>query len=232
VNIQTLAGSTVNPLVVTAVGTSNGVAVDKTGKLAKIGSGSVQADSYSGALPVANGGTGLSVPWARTVEFFAAGCNNATAFSGFDLPAVNAPVPNCLTGSNTQQATLDFDDAASESAQFTYILPAGWTGNIDADLYWLVTAGGGSNAAKWTVATSCAAVGASYDAAFNSAQTITTTIGANNSLTKSAQAAMTTTGCAAGSELHVKIGRDISDTSTATMRLKTVVLTLRVTPQA
>jgi hypothetical protein len=103
---------------------------------------------------------------------------------------------------------------------------------MDIDLYWLVTASGGSNAVKWNVYTGCEATGASYDATFNSAQTITTSVGSNNNLTDSQQTAITLTGCSAGNEMHIKIERDTTDTFTGTARLKTIVLTVRITPQA
>jgi len=48
VAIDTLSASTVNPFQVTAGGTANGVRVDTTGKLAKIGTGSVTADALNG----------------------------------------------------------------------------------------------------------------------------------------------------------------------------------------
>lgn len=167
----------------------------------------------------------------KTLQVPTASCNNASAAPGLDLPTSNAPTPNCLTGTNTQQATLDFGDSANQTAQFAFILPAGWAAPLDADLFWLVTTGGGSAAAQWTIATACEGVGGSFDPAFNTAQTITTNVSANNLLTKSTQTGVTTTGCGAGSEMHVRIGRNVADTSTATLRLKNIVLTMRVQPQ-
>lgn len=172
-------------------------------------------------------GTGNHLTISNFATFIAAGCNNATAAPGFDLPTSNAPTANCLTGSNAQQGTLDFSDSANQSAQFAFPLPGDWTGNIDADLYWLVTTGGGSNAVKWTIATACSASAATYDTAFNTAQTITTNVGSNNNVTVSTQTAITTTGCSANNWMHLKIGRDTTDTSTATIRLLGVRLKIR-----
>ena len=162
------------------------------------------------------------------VQLPAAGCNNATANPNWDLPTTNAPTPNCLTGTNTQQGTMDFDDTAARTMQTSFALPPGWTGNVDVDISWLVTAGGGSNTVKFTVATACSAAGATFDPAFNAANTITSgTVGANNAMNVTSQTAITMTGCAAGNVLHVKFGRDNTDTSTATVRVFNVALTIR-----
>src|SRR5882724_11818972 len=162
------------------------------------------------------------------VQIPAAGCNNVTATSNWDLPTTNAPTPTCLTGANTQQATADFDDTAARTMQTWFMLPPGWTGNVDVEIDWLVTAGGGSNTAKFTVATACSASGATFDPAFNTANTITSgTVGANNAMNITTQTAITMTGCSAGNVLHVKVGRDNTDTSTATVKVLNVAFTVR-----
>jgi hypothetical protein len=162
------------------------------------------------------------------VQVPAAGCNNATASPNWDLPPTNAPVANCLTGTNSQQGTADFDDTAARTMQTWLALPSGWTGSVDVDITWLVTAGGGANTVKFTVATACSASGATFDPAFNAANTITSgTVAANNALNITSQTAITTTGCAAGNILHIKFGRDNTDTSTATVRVLNVAFTIR-----
>jgi hypothetical protein len=162
------------------------------------------------------------------VQIPAAGCNNATASPNWDLPTTNAPTPNCLTGTNTQQGTMDFDDTAARTMQTSFALSPGWTGNVDVDIDWLVTAGGGSNTVKFTVATACSAAAATFDPAFNAANTITSgTVGANNAMNVTSQTAITMTGCAAGNVLHIKFGRDNTDTSTATVRVVNVAFTIR-----
>ena len=172
--------------------------------------------------------TGNTITLPFYVQVPAAGCNNATASPNWDLPTTNAPTPNCLTGTNTQQGTMDFDDTAARTMQTSFALPSGWTGNVDVDIDWLVTAGGGSNTVKFTVATACSAAGATFDPAFNAANTITSgTVGANNAMNITSQTAITMTGCAAGSVLHIKLGRDNTDTSTATVRVVNVAFTIR-----
>jgi hypothetical protein len=173
--------------------------------------------------------TGNSITLPFYAQFAAAGCNNASASPLLDLPTANAPAASCLTGTNTQQGTLDFDDASAKSAQVSFLLPPDWTGAVDADLYWLVTSGGSANAVRWTLSTACSASGATYDTAFNAAQTITTNVGANNAVAVSSQAGITTTGCAPDNWLHIKIARDVTDTSTATARLVSVRFRFRRT---
>lgn len=174
----------------------------------------------------ADAGTGNHVTISNYIWLGASYCNNATASPMFDLPASSAPTANCLTGSNTQQGTLDYSDS-NLTAQTSFVLPGDWTGNIDADLYWLMTTGGGSNAVKWTIATACSASAATYDTSFNSAQTITSNAGSNNNVVIATQTAITTTGCSAGNWLHIKIGRDSTDTQTGTARLIGLRLKLR-----
>ncbi len=123
---------------------------------------------------------------------------------------------------------MDFDDTAARTMQTAFNLPPGWTGNVDVEIDWLVSAGGGSNTVKFTVATACSASGATFDTAFNTANTITSgTVGANSAMNVTTQTAITMTGCAAGNLLHVKVGRDNTDTSTATVRVVNVAFTIR-----
>jgi|KBSMisStaDraftv2_1062788.scaffolds.fasta_scaffold06274_2 hypothetical protein len=168
--------------------------------------------------------TVVATPWMR-----AAGCNNSTAAPAFDLPTTQAPTPSCLTGTNVQKATLDYDDSVNEFSQFDMALPHTWTGAIDINLKWLVSASGGANAVKWTVQTACSADAATYDTAFNAAQTITTNVAANNIQTVSSQATVTVTGCAVDNVMNFKIGRDTSDTFTGTARLIGAQVVLRHT---
>jgi hypothetical protein len=162
------------------------------------------------------------------IQIPAAGCNNATASPNWDLPTTNAPTPNCLTGTNSQQGTADFDDTAARTMQTWFVLPPGWTGNVDVDIDWLVTAGGGANTVKFTVATACSASGGTFDPTFSAANTITSgTVGANNAVNVTSQTAITMTGCAAGNVLHIKFGRDNTDTSSATARVLNVAFTIR-----
>jgi hypothetical protein len=240
VTLPSAASTTVSRYTIAIVDAGVGnltLAPNGTDKLNGVNASKVRTGQFSGytvdLVDSSNGWwvTETYTSLTKTVQVDLATCTNVTAYASVDLPTTNAPTPNCLTGSNTQQATLDFADSANQTAQFSLLLPTGWVLGIDFDLYWLVTTGGGSNAVKTTVATGCGATTESYDVAFNTAQTITTNVAANNILAKSSQASITTTGCAPGEEMHVQVGRDVTDTSTAVARYKKVVLTMRVVPQ-
>ena len=160
----------------------------------------------------------------------AAGCNNATAGSVWDLPTSNPAVAACVTGTNTQKGVLDFADGANSlSAQLTYPLPTTWTGTVDARIKWFSATTTGD--VVWQLATICVADAETDDPAFNTASTVTDT--AKGTTLQTNDAAITTvtvTGCAAGELMHIKIFRDpahASDTHAATARLVGVELVIR-----
>lgn len=168
---------------------------------------------------------------AKAMWFPSAGCAGTTPASAYDLPAANAPTPAC-NGTSYRFGTLDYADSANQSASFHYQLPTGWTGTVDATVRWSVNAT--TQAAKWTLATICVAAGEDLlNPTFNAVQTInSTSSGTANTLTSVTQSAMTMTGCAAGENLIVLVGRDVTDTSTAVILLVGVELILRITPQS
>lgn len=197
------------------------------------GSGVNNANQFKGnaTVAVADGGTGLTTAFARTAFITAAECSNATAAPAWDLPTSNAPTATCF-GTSYRFGALAYADSANQTGSFYFPLPAGWTGAIDFTGYAFVNAT--SQSVKLTVATVC--VAASEDIlnpTFNSAQTVTVTSpGTANQLFTFTQASMTTTGCAAGENLILKVGRDTTDTSTADLNVTGVQLVIRVTPQA
>ncbi len=177
------------------------------------------------------GPSGLGLPaFVRNIAIPAAGCNATTGANSWDLPTSSAPAANCY-GTSYRFGALDYDDAGDESATFHFMLPTGWTGAIDYKAWALVN--GTTQSFKQTVATTCVAI--SEDAlnpSFNTAQTITqASPGTANLLFTFSQAAITTTGCSAGEMFIVKVGRDTTDTSTATLSIIEVDLALRITPQ-
>lgn len=176
-------------------------------------------------------GTGNIFTSTHKVYLAAAGCQNTTASSFFDLPASTPAVAACITGTNTQVGALDFADTAGGfSAQTTLQLPSDFTGTVDARIIWSTTATTGN--AKWSLSTICTAVDATEtdDAAFNTASTVTTAApGVANRLQTSSVTSVTITGCAANETMHVKIfrdGADAADTIAATARLRGIELTL------
>jgi hypothetical protein len=175
-------------------------------------------------------GTGNIITLPKRLWFPAAGCNNATAGSIWDLPTSAPAVPTCKTGTNTQMGVLDFADATSLTAQVTYMLPATWTGTIDARVYWLTTATAGD--VVWQIAIACNSDNESDDPAFtDDAFTADTAKGTTNLANITAVNTVTTTGtCVADDLAHIRIKRDAghaSDTLAATARLIGVELVIR-----
>ena len=181
-------------------------------------------------------GTGnvLSVPIKKWLP--AAGCNNATAGTVWDLPTTIPAVAACVTGTNTQKGVLQWADTAGGfNAQITEALPADWTttGGIDIALYWTTSATSGN--ARWYVSTSCTPVDATAtdDPAFNPAQGVTTAVpGTANRVQTSAITALTLTGCTTATArlLHLNVNRagdDAADTCTCTTNLIGAEITFR-----
>lgn len=163
------------------------------------------------------------------VWFAAAGCNNTTATSFYDLPTANAAAAACITGTNTQKGVLDFDAATDESGQVSLALPSDWSGAIDVKYKWLAAATSGN--AVLAVQTSCVADAETDDPSWNTASTVTdaakgTTLQTNDA----AITGVTATGCAPGELMHLRFFRDAdngSDTMTGDVRLLGAEVTLR-----
>lgn len=191
-----------------------------------LGSGKIASfDANANVIALSGSGTtGFTFPSKGT--FIAAGCNAATASPSWDLPTASAPTPNCNTGTNIQEGTLDFADG--QSAQFKVPLPSDWTGAIDADMFFFSPSTSGT--VIWNIATACSSTSGSAidDVAFNAANafpTITLNATANAQWVASTTG-ITTTGCSAGNVLQVKISR-ATDTAAGVARAKLVQLTIR-----
>mgnify|MGYP001560085417 CR=1 FL=1 len=160
--------------------------------------------------------------------YAAAGCNNATAGSIWDLPTATPAVATCVTGTNIQKGVLQYADTTGGfSAQITDALPVDWTttGGFDVNLYWTTPAITGNG--KWTVQLVCTAVAASAtdDPAFpttgNGFVTITTAAPGTTLFVQTSQALANTppTSCATSTKglAHWRVfrdGNDVADTLT------------------
>ncbi len=164
----------------------------------------------------------------------AAGTNNTSAASIYDLPASNAPVANAYGTSPNKFGALDFADGASAlTSQFAIRLPDDWsnTGGIDIRFIWF-SGSTSTNSVVWTVATASVADGEDVLApTFNATQTVAK---ANNATANTRNSAtitgVTTTGMAAGELAIFRVGRDPtngSDTLAATASLIGVEITYR-----
>lgn len=135
----------------------------------------------------------------------------------------------CDAGTNTIFGDLTFSDANTQQVQRPLLLPAGWIGAIDLELVWYSSATAGN--VVWQVQTVCSALTETMDPAFNAAQLITDAAqGVAGRQNRATQTNLTTTGCAAGELLFLKILRDPahgSDTLGATADLVGVEIIVR-----
>lgn len=175
-------------------------------------------------------GTGnlLTIPVKQW--FPAAFCQNVTPATVWSLAPLLPALVSCDTGTNTQKGTLDFADGVDVSeAQMSMMLPSDWVGAVDVRFKWFTTATTGS--VVWQVASICVADAETSDPAFNAAGTVIdtakgTTLQDNDAFI----AGLTTTGCAAGELLYLRVFRDPtngSDDLAATASLRGIELTYR-----
>jgi hypothetical protein len=155
-------------------------------------------------------GTGNVFTSTHKTWFAAAGCNNATAASFWDLGTSLAPTPTCKNSSsgNAQNASLDFPDSdGMYFGQTQMMLPEDFTGTVDAKIKWMAAATSGD--VIWNVSTICVADGETDAPAFNTVSTVTDTAkGTTLQLNDAAITSVVITGCASGELMHIKISRD------------------------
>lgn len=176
-------------------------------------------------------GTGNVLSFKRYKWFPAAGANGATCYTIWDLPASNAAVAACRTGSNTTKGVLEFADGADLSAQLTEYLFEDWTGAIDATIIYEANSTS-TNSTVWQLAIACAGDADSDDPTFTY-DVFTADAGKSTAHQYNATAVNTvaTTGtCVAGDIMHMSVRRDsghASDNLAATAKFVGLVLKLR-----
>lgn len=163
-------------------------------------------------------GTGNVCTIPKRLWFPAAGCNNTTAGSIWDLPTSNAPAATCVTGTNTQKGVLAFDATTDESAQVHYLLPSTWTGTVDARIFWYSATT--TSPVAWCVQLVSTAAGETDDPAFPAQATgncvSSAAAGTTLQMNIATITGATITGVAASELLHIQISRDPNETSTRT----------------
>jgi hypothetical protein len=133
-------------------------------------------------------------------------CNNATAVLLWDSPTSNAAAAACY-GSNTVKGVADFDASTDESLHLFFPLPSDFSGAVDAVLFWSAAATSGT--VRWGIRIDCYASGESHDVASSNSTTFAgTPDGTTNRLVRTAQTAITTTGCAASELAKIQVFRD------------------------
>lgn len=158
--------------------------------------------------------TGNIVTTVEKIWLPAASCANTSAAANWDTTSNTQPSPGCVTGTNTVKGVLSFDDATDEAVQTHIMLPADWTGNIDARIKWYGSAL--TNAVGWCIQLACAADGEVDDPAFPAqsaancvSDTAKGTANQSNDVTITNITPGTGGGvCAAGELMHVRWSRD------------------------
>ena len=179
-------------------------------------------------------GAGNSITIPVKLWLPAVGCAGTTGTLMWDTLASNAPTATCSAGgteTTMMRGVADFPDSdGAYSLQQPILLPDDWSGAVDIKFLYRTTATTGNTV--WQVATSCRADAEVDDAAFNTADALTADAakGTTNQLNAATKTGITTTGCAAGELMHLKVLRDrthASDTITGVISLVGVEVTLR-----
>lgn len=180
--------------------------------------------------------SGNAITQVSVIQLDFASCSGGTAGLQWDDDATGdaQPTPACNDTGSNQRPTANFSGTATNSVVRTLRLPKGWTGNIDFKLRYVSTGSGGGNV-RWQVSTLCRALGESWDASFNTAQTIVDAAAADNLLNDATQTSITTTGCAAEEDMTIKVARtgaDGADTNQQLAKALYAWVTLRWVQQA
>ncbi len=175
--------------------------------------------------------SGNVITTVSKVTMIAAGCDNATAASAFDLPTSGTPTKVCLGTSPHRLGALGFADGATNTGLTAIELPSDWTGNVDLRLLY----GGDTSSAnniRWQVSTACVADGEdqlnpTYNTASASNTAGPSTAGQRKSVSFTS---VNVSSCAASETMWIKverIGADAGDTYAGVAYLRSVELTLR-----
>lgn len=174
-------------------------------------------------------GTSNVITTVHKLWWPAAFCRNTTAESMWDTPTSNSVGVACATGGVTTRGIATFADSGTASMHKNLMLPSDWTGAVDVTIKWLSPQTTGS--AVWQVATACVADGEAEYPSWNTASTVTdATKGSANYLNDATITGVTTTGCAAGELMFVRLLRDpthVSDDLTYAAYVVGMEITIR-----
>jgi hypothetical protein len=178
--------------------------------------------------------TGNALGTVSKTYIDAASCIGATATNNWDDAGTGdtAPTAACNDTGSIQRPSADFAGGAVNSFERTMRLPSDWASGlaVDVSIRYVTVAASPTGNVEWDISTICRAAGETWDAAFNTAQTITDAAAAQNVLNDADQASVTMTTCAADEDWSLKISRDgTNDTNNDLAKMMGVMITLRRT---
>lgn len=183
--------------------------------------------------PVAGGANKslVYIDHPHVMDIPAANCNNATAGSGWSLPASASPASTCRAGTNNLGGVLQFADA--NNAQFDLEIPGDadlTTGNYPYIKLFFTDGANTSGTEIFQAQVSCyvSDFSATDDVAFATAQVFTTrtATAANRSGSENLQFNSTSmSGCVAGASMIVKITRN-TDTAASVVNVSKASITI------
>lgn len=168
------------------------------------------------------------------VDILAAGCNNATSATAWDLPT-STPAGTACSGTSTTTGFLGFADGVTTAATNHLDLPTDWTATGGVDLRLLYTGTTPStNNIRWQVSTACVGDGEDLAApSYNTASAANVAGPATGGQRKSTTfTGVAITNCAAGETMYLRVervGGDGGDTYTGDAHLLSVEVTYRRT---
>lgn len=161
-----------------------------------------------------------------------AGCSGATGYLLWDTLPTGAPTANCsagLTNSALMRASADFPDQDGDySLQQALPLPPDWKAPLDLYLKW--RAGGTTGDVVWQAQTACVADGDIQDVSWNTTILVDTAKPTADQVNDAVLTNVTTTGCATGELLHLRILRNrthAQDTIAGTVSLLAAAVQFR-----
>ncbi len=145
-------------------------------------------------------------------------------------PLSTAPTLTARSGTNRGSAVLTFPDSDGDyGVQMTCDLPPGFTGNIDAVIWWDTT---GTGNARFQFQTKCYADDEADDASFNTASVVTAAAGTSGRPNRQTISSITITGCDPNELMRVRFFRnrtEASDSLSAALTVERVGLWVRNT---
>lgn len=145
-------------------------------------------------------------------------------------PLSTAPTLTARVGTNRGTCVATFPDSDGDyGVQITRQIPDGvFTGSFDADVWWDTT---GTGNARFQFQTKCYGDDEAGDASFNTASVVTAAAGTSGRPNKQTITGITTTGCAGGELMRLRVFRnrtEASDTLNAALNIEKIVFKGRV----